>query len=121
VCDHEGNSLSTDLHTPDLAQLVLGLLRRDAVDGETTLGIIQQTEVLVGLLNVDNVHETGRVVGVSPDLVIHFDEPLHQDEGNLPLGKSVLQAIAQEDDQGQAFAELVGTGSVILVLMTLCT
>jgi len=60
VCDHEGNSLSADLHTFYLAQLVLGLLGGDAVDGETTLGIIQQTEVLVGLLDVDNVHETGR-------------------------------------------------------------
>ncbi len=55
MCDHERDSLSAHLHTPYLAQLVLGLLRGNAVNGETTLGIIQQTEVFVGLLNVDNI------------------------------------------------------------------
>ena len=57
MCDHERDSLGAHLHAPYLAQLVLGLLRGNAVDGETTLGIIQQTEVFVGLLKVDNILE----------------------------------------------------------------
>lgn len=38
----------------------LGLLGGDAVDGETSLHIINETEVLTGLLNADNVCEHKR-------------------------------------------------------------
>ncbi len=55
-------------------------------------------------------HETRGVVGIGSDLVVHFDEPLHQNEGHLPLGQGILQSVTKKDDQGQAFAGFVGTG-----------
>jgi hypothetical protein len=39
----------------DLAQLEGGLLGRDAVDGEAALDVVEQTEVLAGTLNGDDV------------------------------------------------------------------
>jgi len=109
VGDKERNALSSDLHTSDSPQFVLGFFVGDAVDGETTLGIIQQAEVFRGLVNGNNVHVARRVVGISPYFVVDFHEPLHQDEGHLPLGQGILEAITQKNDQGQTFTRFVGT------------
>lgn len=50
-----GDTLGTELSTLDLAELEVGLLGRDAVDGETALDVVKETEVLARLLNGDNV------------------------------------------------------------------
>ena len=63
---------NTDLG--DLAQLVACLLGGDAVDGETALDIIDKAESLVGLLNGDDIHETGWEGGIAADLTIDLDE-----------------------------------------------
>jgi hypothetical protein len=55
VGGHEGDTLGAEGNLLDLGKLVGSLLRGDTVDGETTLGIIEQTEVLVGALNLDNI------------------------------------------------------------------
>jgi hypothetical protein len=38
-----------------LEELEVGLLGRDAMDGETTLDVVEETEVLAGTLNGDDV------------------------------------------------------------------
>ena len=63
---------NTDLG--DLAELVACLLGGDAVDGESALDVIDKTESLVGLLNGDDVHETGWVGGVTSDFTVNLDE-----------------------------------------------
>lgn len=80
-----------------LSQLTLGLLLSDAVDGESTLDVVEDTEVLSRLVNGDNVHESGRVGGVGADLSIDLDEPLGGDEGNLVRVQGVLELVAEED------------------------
>lgn len=55
VGDNERNTLGTKLETADLAELVLGLLRGDTVNRKAALGVVYQTEVLVGLLDGDDV------------------------------------------------------------------
>jgi hypothetical protein len=55
VGDNEGNTAGTDKELLDGAELVLGLLRGDLVDGEAALGVVQETEVLAGLLDGDDV------------------------------------------------------------------
>lgn len=40
------------------------------MDGEPSLDIIDQTEVLSSLLDLNNVHEAGGELGVSPDLTV---------------------------------------------------
>ena len=50
-----GDTLVADGDLADLEELVGGFLRGDAVDGETTLDVVKQTEVLAGLLDGHNV------------------------------------------------------------------
>jgi hypothetical protein len=56
VGDDEGNALGTKLDLADLEELVGSLLLGDAVDGEATLDVVKETEVLAGLLDGDNVY-----------------------------------------------------------------
>lgn len=44
------------------------------MDGETALDVVDKTESLVGLLNGDDVHETGWVGGVTSDFTVNLDE-----------------------------------------------
>jgi hypothetical protein len=98
------------LHTLDLAELVLSLLGGDAVDGEATLGVVDETEVLASLLDRDDIHESSRVGGVGTDLAIDLDEALHDNGLGFATVQGVLEAVTDEDDQRHAVSELVGTG-----------
>lgn len=49
--DQEWDATSSELHSSDLPKLVLGLGLFDAVDGEATLGVVNQTEVLASLVD----------------------------------------------------------------------
>lgn len=53
--DDEGNTLGSELDLADLQELVGGLLLGDAVDGESTLDVVEETEVLSRLLDRDDV------------------------------------------------------------------
>lgn len=54
-------------------------------------------------------HEAGGVGDVSADLAIDLDEPLHADLLDLISSQSVLETVPQEDDEGQALPQFVGT------------
>ena len=106
----------------DAAQLEAELLISDAVESEAALGVVDQAElVLVRLalgLDLDGVHEASGVVGVSAHLAIDGDVLLHADDLGLLAGEGVLQAVAEDEVQGQALTELVralgGAGSLIM-------
>lgn len=108
--DQEWDSTTAQLNALDLAQLVLGLLGLDAVDGEAALGVVDETEVLASLLNGDDVHVAGGVGDVGADLAVDLDEALHHDGLGLAVVESILETVSDEDDQGHAVAELVRTG-----------
>lgn len=108
--DQEWDSSTTKLHALDLAELVLGLLGLDTVDGETALGIVDEAEVLASLVDRDDIHEAGGEGHVGADLLVDLDEALHQDGAGLAVVEGILQAVADEDDQGHAVAKLVRTG-----------
>ena len=55
VGDQERNALVADGDLADLEELVGGLLRGDAVDGETALDVVEETEVLARLLDGDDI------------------------------------------------------------------
>lgn len=105
-----GNSALAELDSLDLAQLVLCLLRGDAVDGVAALGVVDETEVFAGLLDRDDVHVASGESRVGADLAVDLDEALHEDGLGLAVVQGVLEAVAEEDDQWQAVAGLVGTG-----------
>lgn len=108
--DQEWDSTLAKLNALDLAELVLGLLSLDAVDGETALRVVDEAEVLASLLDGDDIHESGGVGGVGADLSVDLDEALHHDGLGLACVESILQAVTDEDDQRHAVAELVRTG-----------
>jgi hypothetical protein len=110
VRNQVGNAALAELHTLDLAELVLCLLVCYPVDGEAALGVVDETEVLAGLLDGDNVHQSRGEGGVGADLAVNLDEALHEDGIDLAGVESVLQTVAEEDDQRQRVAELVRTG-----------
>lgn len=113
-----GNAALAELHTLDLAELVLCLLVGDAVDGEAALGVVDEAEVLASLLNRDDVHQTSGESRVGADLAVDLDEALHEDGIDLTSVQGILEAVAEEDDQRQRVTELVRTGRC---LGSICT
>lgn len=61
-------------------------------------------------LKTQLTHESSRVGDVGADLAIDLDEPLHADLLHLISSQGILEAVPQEDDEGQALPQLVGTG-----------
>jgi len=104
----DGDSLGAKDGSLDLAELVLSFFRGDSLDGKSALGVVQETEGLVGLLNRNHIHETSREGGVGSDLTVNLDESLHDDGGDLLSSKSVLESVSQQDDQGKTLSQFVG-------------
>jgi len=95
--------------TDDTAELAVGFITLNLGEDVVTLGVEEETEGLVGLLDADDVHETSRVVEFGADLVVNFDEAAHDDHHGFTTGEGVLQTVAEGNDEGEGFAELVGT------------
>lgn len=55
-------------------------------------------------------HVASGIGGVGADLSIDLNQALHDDLGDLGAIEGVLQAVSQEDQQGQRLTELVWTG-----------
>jgi hypothetical protein len=92
------------------AELVLSLIGVDLVKNEATLDVKEKSEALVGLVNGDNIHETNGEVDVSSDLVVDLDVASHDNHQNLASGKSVFQAVSQDQTERKALSQLVRTG-----------
>ena len=110
VGDEVRDTLLSELVSLDLQELEGGLLLGDSVDGESSLDVVQETEVLARPLDRDDIHEPGGVGLVGPDLSVDLDGPLGHDGGNLTSGQGVLETVSEEDGKGKRFTELVGTG-----------
>lgn len=54
-------------------------------------------------------HESSGVGDIGADLAIDLDESLHADLLHLIPSQGVLEAVPQENDEGQALPQLVGT------------
>ena len=108
--DQEWDSAPAELHALDLAQLILGLLGLNSVHSEATLGVVDETEVLAGLVDGDNIHKAGGVGDVGSDLAVDLDQTLHEDGLGLAVVQRVLETVADEDDQREGIASLVRTG-----------
>ena len=79
------------------------------MDGKSTLDIIDQTEVFVGLLDGDDIHETSWVHHVSADLAVDLDETLSTDLLSFSVGQGILESVSQKDDSWQTLTHLVWT------------
>jgi len=101
------NTLVSSSGVLHLGQFVVSLLVCDSLDSKSTLCVEQQTEVLVGLFDADDIHETRRICGVSSDFAINLDVSLHHNAGDFLSGEGVLKTVSQENDQRQTFTQLV--------------
>ena len=118
VGDDVGHSLAGEVLLDNLAELGVGLLGVNLVEHEAALDVVHETEAVDGVVGGgsvvraegDNVHETSGEVGVSADLAVNLDELLHDDLDDLTAVQGVLQAVAKDDDDGEALAQLVGAG-----------
>jgi len=91
----------------DSAELVAGLLGGDSVDDESALGVVDQTEVLVGLVQSDDVHVSGWVFDIGSHFAVDLDHAAHHDLLALVSAKSVVESVSDEDGQWKALSELV--------------
>ena len=100
VRNQEWDPALAELNTLDLAELVLSLLSLDAVDGETALGVVDETEVLAGLLETDDIHEASGEGDVGADLAVNLDQTLHHDGLDLATVQGVLETINRSNVSG---------------------
>jgi hypothetical protein len=95
----------------DAAQFEFGLFGvLDLVKNEAALGIVEETEFLGGLVNGDNVHETGRVVEVCANFAVNFNQASLANGHGLFAGQSILKTVFQDKAHGQALSQFVRTG-----------
>jgi len=90
VRDQEWDCSFAQLYSLDLSKLVFGLLILNSVDGEATLGIVDEAEVFLGLLDANDIHEAGWVCGVGSDLAIDLDQALHDNGLGLARVEGIL-------------------------------
>lgn len=102
--------LSDDL-LDDLAELETGFLGVNSVWVELSLGVDEDSEVLVGLLDGDDVHGSEWESVVSSDLSVNLDETflVVGDSSGFISGKSVLESLLEENVHWDALSQLVWT------------
>lgn len=93
-----------------LKELESGFGVGDSVESESSLDIVQKTEVLVGFWDGDDILETGWVVKVSSDFVVNLDEASHDDHHGFLTSQSVLKTVSQDKSEWKTLTELVRTG-----------
>ena len=77
------------------AELVGSLRGSDPVDGETSLDVVDDPEVLSSLLDLDDIHEAGGELGVGPGLAVNLDQTLLHDGLHLLHVECVLQTVPE--------------------------
>jgi len=107
VCDEEWDVVLGAVKLLDTAKLVAGLFGGDSVDDESALGVVDETEVLVGLVDGDDVHVSSGVLDIGSYLAVDLDHAAHHDLHALLAAKSVVESVTDEDGEWQALAKLV--------------
>ena len=90
VGNSDGDLLGGDVDLLDTAELVLGLFLLDTVEDEASLGVVEETETISRLLELNSVHESSGVVLVGTDLSVNLNTTLHADLLALLSGEGVL-------------------------------
>ena len=87
------DTLRSNLYPSDLAKLVGGLIFGNPVNGEATLGVVDQAETFACFLDCDHIHKSGWVGRVGSDFAIDLDEALHKHCLGLTAVQSILQPV----------------------------
>jgi hypothetical protein len=105
VSDHVGDLLLGQLNLLDSAQLEGLLLVTDSVKSVSALGIEDQSELVAGLGDLNDVHEASREVGVGSDATINLDVLLHADHLGFLASQSILKSVAKDQDEGKGLSQ----------------
>jgi len=76
VGNDEWNTLLGNTLLGDLAELVSSFFSGDSVNSESTFDVIDKSEGFVGLLECDDIHETGWEGGITSDFAVNLDQIL---------------------------------------------
>jgi hypothetical protein len=105
--DGNGDLVIGNVNLIDTAELVLGLLTVDAVQDKASFCVEQETEAIATLLELNDVHESGREIVVGSDLSVNLDTPFHTDLHALLIGEGILQPLSEHDANGEALTQFV--------------
>ena len=129
VGDDMRDAFGTDGDPANLQKLVRRFFRRDTVDSESALHVVEKTEVLARLLNgndicitrlsgkshghierkLEQTHKTSGVGLVGTNFAVDFDQALLDDGCHFSASQGILQSVAEEDGEREGFAKFVGT------------
>merc|ERR1712014_471624 len=80
------------------------------VSDESAFGVIDESEVFVGLFDSDDIHVSSWVFHVGSHFSVNFDHSSLEDFLALVTGKSVVESVSDKDSQWHAFSKFVWTG-----------
>ena len=111
VGDDGGDAAVGGVDVLDAAELDLRLGFADVDEGEAALVVVHDAEALVGAGDLDDVLEASGVLGVHAGAGVDVDELLAEDHLGFATVEGVLETVAENDGEGHALTELVGTST----------
>ena len=75
----------------------------------TSFCVEEKAEAISGLLQLQDIHESSRVIVVSADLAVDLHASFHADLHALLVGQGVFQTVAEDDRHREALPHLVWT------------
>lgn len=97
VSNDVGNLVGTNSLSGNLQKLELGFFLVEALEDESTLSVVEDSEGLVSLFNSNDVHKTSGETLVSSDLTVNEDVLflIVEDEGNISTVQSVVESFLE--------------------------
>lgn len=105
----EGDSVGSNSCFSNFAEFEFSFFGSDSVDGESSLGVVQESEGFVSGGDADNVLESSGVSGVGSDLSVDLNVSGQDDLLGFSSSKGVLKSVSQENGEGKAFSQFVGS------------
>ena len=101
----------TDFLLSDLAELEFSFFSVNSVRLESSLNVIEDSEVLIGLFDGDNVQRSEWESRISSDLTIDLDQTflVLDNLGGFHVRHSVLQSLLEKDVKWDALSSLMWT------------
>lgn len=109
VCNDEVDtlwSLDQFLHS---AKLVGCFFSANGSENESSLGIVQQSVVLVQLIQTENIHESTWKGNISAGLCVHLDKSLLAHHVGFSVVQCQFHSVSEDQNQWNAFTKLVWT------------
>ena len=111
VGGEHGGAVAGGPEVHDLAELDLGLLLGQADHLEAALNVVQHADAVVGLGDLEDIHEAGGVLGVDAGAAVDLNEALADDHLGLLVVEGVLETVTEDHGKGHALTDLVGTSA----------